>query len=70
MRSAAGEHPLLTIGIVIGIIIGITMWTRGRGRRLRGHGGVLNGSGGSGGFLRLDGKESLLGGGASNGKVD
>lgn len=57
IRSAASQHPILTLALVLGIIVGGTMWGR---RRIRTR---------KGGFFRLDEKDGLLGGN-SNGKVD
>lgn len=55
IRGAIGGHPLLSVGVIVGLVLGVSMY--GRRRRNRG------------GFFRLDEKDGLLGGGM-NGKVD
>jgi len=61
LRGAATGHPWLSLGLLIGIVIGTSIWGKGRMRR---------GKGGSpGGFFQLDGKEGLLSGGGY-GKAD
>jgi len=57
IRGAVSGHPFLTVGLVLGLIIGGLAYARGRMRRNRG------------GFFRLDEKDGLLGGN-TNGKVD
>ena len=56
VRGAISGHPFLSIGVIAGIVLSVTMWGRGRARRSRG-------------FFRLDEKDGLLGGN-TNGKVD
>lgn len=60
-RGASTSHPLVTMGLLIGICICAAMWGRGRIRKTRG---------GGGGFFQLDGKEGLLNGGGAYGKAD
>jgi protein disulfide-isomerase len=70
IRSGAGRHPILAIGAIAALLIGVVLYLRRKSGR-RGSGSILPGSmGGGGGFFRLDGKEGLLGGGGTNGKVD
>ncbi|KAI9798762.1 MAG: hypothetical protein M1833_004592 [Piccolia ochrophora] len=70
LRGASYAHPYIAFGIMVGVIASTALWGKGRIRRGRGTGGV-GGPIGSGGFFRLDGKESLLGvGGTGGGKVD
>jgi protein disulfide-isomerase len=57
IRGAISGHPFLSIGCIIGLVIGGASWGRKRIRRNRG------------GFFRLDEKDGLLGGNM-NGKVD
>jgi protein disulfide-isomerase len=57
IRGTASEHPYLTIGLVVGVVLGSFMYGRKR-RRTRG------------GFFRLDDEKNGLLGGNSNGKVD
>jgi protein disulfide-isomerase len=64
MRVTFSEHPFLTIGCILGLILGSASWFRGRLRRTRG------------GHFRLDDnfgikemKEGYLGANG-NGKVD
>jgi protein disulfide-isomerase len=57
LRGAISGHPFLSIGMIGGILLGVTWFGRGRIRRSRG------------GFFRLDEKDGLLGG-TNNGKVD
>ena len=67
LRGAATGHPYVSLGMLIGIVIGTFLWSRGR---LRGGGGKKRGSpGGGGGFFQLDGKEGFLNG-AGYGKAD
>ncbi|KAI9756788.1 MAG: hypothetical protein M4579_003705 [Chaenotheca gracillima] len=75
VRSASNSHPYISIGCLVGMLVGLAIWGRGRIRRGKNSPGgpIINGSsgsGGGGGFFRLDGKEGLLGGGGQNGKVD
>ena len=64
MRITFSEHPFLTIGCILGLVVGATSWFRGRFRRSRG------------GHFRLEDpvgmkelKAPLMGANA-NGKVD
>lgn len=58
IRRGAAEHPLMTIGFIVGIILTIVVMRRKK-RRTRG------------GFFRLDDEKNLgLLGGGGNGKVD
>lgn len=57
-RGASTSHPIVTMGLLIGVCICAAMWGRGRIRKTKG-----------GGFFQLDGKEGLLNGGAY-GKAD
>jgi protein disulfide-isomerase len=57
VRGAISGHPFVSVGLMIGIVIGVLMYGRGRMRRSRG------------GFFRLDEKDGLLGG-SMGGKVD
>ncbi|KAL2052363.1 hypothetical protein ABVK25_007235 [Lepraria finkii] len=59
LRGAATSHPWVSLGLLIGIVVGTSIW--GRGRIRRGKGGA--------GFFQLDGKEGLLNGGGY-GKAD
>lgn len=73
LRGAATGHPWVSLGMLIGIVIGTLVW--GRGRIKSGGGGgwkKSRGSGGGGGFFQLvDGKEGFLnGGGGAYGKAD
>ncbi|TVY22536.1 Uncharacterized protein LHYA1_G008741 [Lachnellula hyalina] len=58
IRGAISGHPLLSIGIIAGILLGVFIYGRGRVRRNKG------------GFFRLDEKDGLLGGNTNGGKVD
>lgn len=53
------------MGLMVGIMVGMALWGKGRIRRTKG----IGGSSGSL-FPQLDGKEGLLSGGGANGKVD
>ena len=53
------------MGLMVGIMIGMALWGKGRIRRAKGIGGTSGGL-----FSPLDGKEGLLSGGGANGKVD
>lgn len=64
IRSGLGAHPLVTLGVAIGVLIGLGVWGRGAIRR---HGSRTFGSGG---FFNLNEKDGLLGNTASSGKVD
>lgn len=57
IRSTIGGHPVLSVGAILGAIIGSVLFLRKRRR-------------GRGGYFRLDEKDGLLGGGNANGKVD
>jgi len=65
VRGASTGHPWISLGALVGIMIGVALWGRGRIRRAKG----ASGSSGAG-FFQLDGKEGLLSGGGANGKVD
>jgi protein disulfide-isomerase len=56
IRTCFSNHPLISIGAVVGLLLG-TFWFMRRRRR------------GGRGYFRLDEKEGLLGGGGG-GKVD
>jgi protein disulfide-isomerase len=56
IRSAIGGHPFLSVGVLVGALLG-AVWLMRRKRR------------GRGGYFRLDEKDGLLGVGV-NGKVD
>ena len=56
VRGAISGHPLLSVGLIIGIVVGVLVYGKGRMRRSRG------------GFFRLDEKDGLLGN--MGGKVD
>ena len=60
-RGASTSHPWVSIGLFVGILVGVALWGRGRIRRTKGGSGA--------GFFQLDGKEGLLNGGGT-GKVD
>lgn len=68
------NHPYLGFASLLAALVTFSVWGRGRIRRGRGPGGLMNGSGQGVGFFKLDGKEGLLGsaghGGNQNGKVD
>ncbi|TAQ91075.1 hypothetical protein B7494_g634 [Chlorociboria aeruginascens] len=57
IRGSISGHPILSIGVIAGIVISVFIWIRGKMRRSKG------------GFFRLDEKDGLLGGNV-NGKVD
>jgi protein disulfide-isomerase len=57
VRGAISGHPFVSVGLIIGIVVGVLMFGRGKMRRSRG------------GFFRLDEKDGLLGGNMG-GKVD
>jgi len=59
LRGAATGHPWVSLGLLIGIVIGTSVWGRGRVKKGKGNGG----------FFQLDGKEGLLNGGGY-GKAD
>ncbi|KAF6224756.1 hypothetical protein HO133_009950 [Letharia lupina] len=61
LRGAATGHPWVSLGMLIGIVIGTLIWGRGRMKS----GKKRN----SGGFFQLDGKEGFLNGGGY-GKAD
>ncbi|KAA8573305.1 hypothetical protein MFRU_053g00450 [Monilinia fructicola] len=59
IRGAISGHPFLSFGLALGIVLGITMYGRGKVGSRRG------------GFFRVDdGKDGLLGGVNAGGKVD
>ncbi|KAL8928789.1 MAG: hypothetical protein Q9208_001567 [Pyrenodesmia sp. 3 TL-2023] len=61
-RGGMASHPIITMALLIGIVVG-SYWGKGRIRRTKG------GVGGS--FFQLDGKEGWLnGGGGLSGKAD
>lgn len=60
LSGAATGHPWLSLGMLIGGVLGGLVWGRRRMRRTKGS---------PGGFFQLDGKEGLLNGGGY-GKVD
>ncbi len=51
--------------VIVGMMIGMALWGRGKIRRAKGIGGSTGGY-----FSQLDSKEGLLSGGGANGKVD
>ena len=55
------NHPIITLALLIGIVVG-AYWGKGRIRRSKG--------GAGGGFFHLDGKEGWLNGGGPYGKAD
>jgi protein disulfide-isomerase len=57
LRGALSGHPLISVGLLVGILVGALVYGKGRMRRSRG------------GFFRLDEKDGLLGG-SIGGKVD
>ncbi|KAL9042145.1 MAG: hypothetical protein Q9214_003872 [Letrouitia sp. 1 TL-2023] len=59
-RGGAKSHPFIALGLILGAAA-VAYWGRGRIRKSKGS---------SGGFFHLDGKESWLNGGGSNGKAD
>lgn len=56
------SHPIITIALIIGIVVG-AYWGKDRIRRSKGLAG-------GGGFFQLDGKEGWLSGGGPYGKAD
>jgi protein disulfide-isomerase len=59
-------HPLITLGLVIGLLVGASIWGRGLIRRGKAFGNT-------GSFFTVGGgneKDGLLGGVAAGGKVD
>ncbi|KAL8736578.1 MAG: hypothetical protein Q9181_002348 [Wetmoreana brouardii] len=60
-RGGMASHPILTLLLLIGVVVG-AYWGKGRIRRSKGNVG--------GGFFHLDGKEGWLGGGGPYGKAD
>ncbi len=56
LRGASTSHPYLSLGLLIGILVGVGVWSK-RVRRGKG-------------FFTLDGKEGLLNGGGAYGKTD
>ncbi|KAL8948329.1 MAG: hypothetical protein Q9222_005476 [Ikaeria aurantiellina] len=60
-RGAMATHPIITLALVIGVVIG-AYWGKGRIRRAKGNPGA--------GFFHLDGKEGWLGGNGPYGKAD
>ena len=61
LRGAATGHPWVSLGMLIGIVIGTLTWGRGRMKSGKKRS--------SGGFFQLDGKEGILNGGGY-GKAD
>ena len=61
LRGAATGHPWVSLGMLIGIVIGFLIWGRGR---IKGGKKRI-----SGGFFQLDGKDWVLNGGGY-GKAD
>ena len=57
LRGTISGHPFLSVGLIMGIFVGLSLYGRGRMRKSRG------------GFFRLDEKDGLLGG-SMGGKVD
>jgi protein disulfide-isomerase len=73
MKKASRRHPYFTFGILLGLLLSLSLWTRGRARKGKGPGGIIDGSGTGLGMFKLDRKDSLLGSvglGGQNGKVD
>lgn len=63
IRNFYSDHPWLTLGMVIGLILAGSMFGRGRMRR--------RAFGNTGSFFQLDGKEGMLGrSGQGQGKND
>ncbi|KAL8913068.1 MAG: hypothetical protein Q9171_002048 [Xanthocarpia ochracea] len=62
IRGGMASHPIITLGLILGVIVG-AYWGKDRIRRSRGLAG-------SGGFFQLDGKEGWLSGGGPYGKAD
>ncbi|KAI4286436.1 MAG: hypothetical protein L6R35_004310 [Caloplaca aegaea] len=60
-RGGMASHPILSLALLIGVVVG-AYW--GKARIRRGKGGV------GGGFFQLDGKEGWLNGGGPYGKAD
>jgi protein disulfide-isomerase len=67
VRSGMSAHPLITLGLVVGLLIGASIWGRGLIRR-----GKAFGNTGSFFTVGSNGneKDGLLGGVAPGGKVD
>ena len=65
VRGASTGHPWISLGLIVGIMVGMALWGKGRIRRAKGLSGHTGGY-----FSQLDGKEGLLSGGGANGKVD
>ncbi|KAH0358323.1 thioredoxin-like protein, partial [Aureobasidium melanogenum] len=65
VRSGMSAHPLITLGLVIGMLVGVSIWGRGLIRRGKAFGNT-------GSFFTIGGneKDGLLGGAATGGKVD
>ncbi|KAL8730178.1 MAG: hypothetical protein Q9166_004261 [cf. Caloplaca sp. 2 TL-2023] len=61
-RGGMASHPIITIGLILGVVAG-AYWGKDRIRRSKGLAG-------SGGFFHLDGKEGWLSGGGPYGKAD
>lgn len=75
VRSGLAAHPLITVGVVLALLVGLGVWGRGLIRKIGGIGGLTAGAGrgfGSGGFFNLNNeKDGLLGGNTGGqGKVD
>ncbi|KAL8832043.1 MAG: hypothetical protein Q9170_005040 [Blastenia crenularia] len=60
-RGGMASHPVITLALLIGVIVG-AYWGRGRIRRTKGSAGS--------GFFQLDGKEGWLNSGGPYGKAD
>ncbi|THV89081.1 thioredoxin-like protein [Aureobasidium pullulans] len=64
VRSGMSAHPLITLGLVIGLLVGASIWGRGLIRRGKAFGNT-------GSFFTVGNeKDGLLGGAATGGKVD
>ncbi|KAG9717844.1 thioredoxin-like protein, partial [Aureobasidium melanogenum] len=64
VRSGMSAHPLITLGLVIGMLVGVSIWGRGLIRRGKAFGNT-------GSFFTVGGneKDGLLGGAATGGKI-
>lgn len=63
IRNFGTYHPYISVIFLVGAIVGLFTIMR-NGNKIKNFGGRERG------YIRLDGKESLLGGGAANGKAD
>ncbi|KAL8691423.1 MAG: hypothetical protein Q9224_004181 [Gallowayella concinna] len=61
-RGGMASHPILTIMLILGVVVG-AYWGKDRIRRSKGLAG-------NGGFFQLDGKEGWLSGNGPSGKAD